>query len=173
MKSLTVVFDSSPTKPPARWVSLACKLAGFRLVESREISKQVSGDAQVRKLTLEQPKDFDQKIAPYYLGALQKLTAGKSRVAVPSAAWLRYGLKADLVIVTWDDLIDQTPRARAAGVDERNVEGLLEQAKAAVRAYLVGVPPDRLLEVTGADSEKAAAASAFILSKEKELAAKR
>ncbi|QRN97305.1 hypothetical protein JRI60_51625 [Archangium violaceum] len=168
MDRFIVVFDASPINEPTPWMKQAASQANLFLVLQDDIARAISEDPAARKALLEiDTVGADPRMAPFYQAALDKLTQGKSRIALHSVTWLTYGLKPDAVVLSFDQMQNERARAHKLGMNDQTYDYYVEEAKKTVRAFLKGVPAERMTEVSGSDSQKATAAAAFIRSKQR------
>lgn len=168
MDRFTVVFDASPINEPTAWMKQAAAQANLHLVLQDDIARAISQDPKAREVLPNlNVEGADARMAPFYQAALEKLTAGKTRVALHSVTWTLYGVKPDALIYSWDQMQNERPKARKLGMKDADYEYFVEEAKKKVRVFFKGVPTDRMLEITGTDAQKVASAVAFIRSKER------
>lgn len=168
MDRFTVVFDASPINEPTAWMKQAAAQANLHLVLQDDIARAISQDPKAREVLPNlNTVGADVRMAPFYQAALEKLTAGKTRVALHSVTWTLYGVKPDALIYSWDQMQDERPKARKMGMKDQDYDYFVEEAKKKVRVFFQGVPADRMLEITGTDAQKVASAVAFIRSKER------
>jgi hypothetical protein len=168
MDRFTVVFDASPINEPTAWMKQAAAQANLHLVLQDDIARLISQDPKAREVLPNlNVEGADARMAPFYQAALEKLTQGKTRVALHSVTWTLYGVKPDALIYSWDQMQNERPKARKMGMKDADYEYFVEEAKKKVRVFFKGVPADRMLEITGTDAQKVASAVAFIRSKER------
>jgi hypothetical protein len=168
MDRFTVVFDASPINEPTAWMKQAAAQANLHLVLQDDIARAISQDPKAREVLPNlNVEGADARMAPFYQAALEKLTQGKTRVALHSVTWTLYGVKPDAFIYSWDQMQDERPKARKMGMSDPNYDHYVEEAKKKVRVFFKGVPADRMLEITGTDAQKVASAVAFIRTKER------
>jgi hypothetical protein len=102
MKRFTVVLDNSP-HPPAPWMKRCCETLGLVLVDNDAIAEEVSKIKELQPVLIgENQGPLDPRLAPHFLATVEKLVAGKQRIAVHGANWLALGMKTDAFVVDLD-----------------------------------------------------------------------
>lgn len=168
MDRFIVLFDASPINEPTPWMKQAATQADLHLVLQDDIARTMAEDPKARAVLVNvNTPGADASLAPYYQAALEKLAAGKPRIALHSITWTLYGVKPDAVVYSFDQMQDERPKARKMGMSDQNYDHFVEEAKKKVVVFFKGVPPERMLEVSGSDTQKATQAVAFIRSKSK------
>lgn len=163
MNRFIVLFDASPINEPTTWMKQAAAQADLHLVLQDDIARAISQDPKAREtLPYLNAVGPDARMAPFYQAALEKLAEGKPRIALHSITWTLYGVKPDAFVYSFDQMQDERPKARKMGMSDQNYDHFVEEAKKKVRVYFKGVPPERMLEVSGSETQKATKAVAFI-----------
>lgn len=163
MNRFIVLFDASPINEPTAWMKQTCAQADLHLVLQDDIARTMSEDPTARAALLESNTvGPDPRMAPHYQAALDKLAQGKTRIGLHSATWTAYGLKPDALVYSFDQMQNERQKALKMGMKDADYDFFVKEAKAKVSVFFKGVPPERLLEVSGPDAQKVQKAVAFI-----------
>lgn len=112
MKRFTVVLDNSPHSP-APWMQRCCETLGLVLVDNDVVADEVSKIKEAQPVLIGENKGpLDPRLAPHFLATVEKLMAGKSRIALHGANWLALGMKADAFVVDLDAIEAEKQKAK-------------------------------------------------------------
>lgn len=160
-----VVFDASPRNDPTPWMKKACQRAGVFLVDINAVADLLSKDPDAQKLLVSRgPTGPDPSLARHYLAALDKLAAGKAKVAVHSVVWVDYGVAAEGAVLDFDNLELERPRSEKLGVSKEAYDALVAQARAKMESRVARLAPDCVLRLPAKtdDARKAELAAAHL-----------
>lgn len=112
MKRFTVVLDNSPHSP-APWMKRCCETLGMSLVDNDAVAEEVSKIKELQPVLIgENQGPLDPRLAPHFLATVDKLMAGKARIALHGANWLAMGMKADAFVVDLDAIEAEKQKAK-------------------------------------------------------------
>ncbi len=166
MDRFVVVFENAPLDPPG-WFKEACLAAGLTLVDNEAIATAMSKNEESRRALLSAESGFGSEpkvLAPHYRAALDKVAAGKSRLALHGSAWLQYVSPVAACILDFSGLESERAKGRP-GMTRQQVEARVEAIKKVVRDRAKEhLADDRILElaVGGDEPAKRAQVAPFI-----------
>jgi hypothetical protein len=164
-KRKVVVFDASPRNDPTSWMRKACQDAGVFLADINAIAELLAEDPAAQKLLVARgPTGADPSLAVHYRAALDKLAAGKPKVAVHSVVWIEYGVGPLAAVLDFDNLELERPRAKELGVTKEAYDSLVAKARAQMEERVKGLKPECVLRLPekASDRRKADLAAAHI-----------
>lgn len=163
MNRFIVLFDASPINEPTSWMRQTAAQADLHLILQSDIARTMSEDPQARAALLElNSVGPDPKMAPHYQKALDTLAQGKTRLALHSATWTVYGVKPAALVYSFDQMQNERAKALKMGMKDADYDFFVKEAQQKVSVFFQGVPPERMLEVSGTEAQKTSLAVAFI-----------